>query len=89
MNMNVIINELPVLKSEKIVLSKIEVDHFEALFAIYDNEAVFKYCGIIPKHNKATIKKMIEHFERDFGKKKRVKWGIFTNDELVRIIEAF
>jgi len=89
MNMNIIFNELPVLKSERIVLSKIEVDHLEALFAIYDNEAVFKYCGIIPKHNKETVKKMIGYFERDFGKKTRVKWGIFTNDVLVGIIEAF
>jgi [ribosomal protein S5]-alanine N-acetyltransferase len=89
MNINAIFNELPVLKSEKIVLSKIEADHLESLFAIYDNEAVFEYCGMIPKHNKGTVKKMIGHFERDYGKKTRVKWGIFTNDELVGIIEAF
>lgn len=35
---------------------------------------------------------MIGHFERDYNKKSRVKWGIFTNsesDRLVGIIEAF
>lgn len=35
---------------------------------------------------------MIEHFERDYLNKKRIKWGIFTKKEdkkLVGIIEAF
>lgn len=32
---------------------------------------------------------MISHFERDYYKKTRVKWGIFINEELVGIIEAF
>lgn len=89
MNNDVIFNELPILKTDRLLLKKIEVDHLEELFAIYHNEVVFEYCGIIPKHNKETVKKMIGHFERDFGKKKRVKWGIFTNDVLVGIIEAF
>ncbi|CAM3916561.1 GNAT family N-acetyltransferase [Mesobacillus zeae] len=70
-------------------MKRIEESHLEGVFAIYDNDRVFEYCGIIPKHNKETVKKMIGHFERDYSKKTRVKWGIFSNHELVGIIEVF
>ncbi|WP_132746182.1 GNAT family N-acetyltransferase [Scopulibacillus darangshiensis] len=92
MNVDAIFHEFPVLESEDLILKKIEENHFEGLFAIYDNERIFDHCGIKPKHNKATVKKMIGHFERDYNKKTRVKWGIFTkheSDKLAGIIEAF
>lgn len=85
-------NEFPVLKSDRLTLKRIEEDHIEEIYSIYSNDKVFEYCGIIPKHNKATVKSMIGHFERDFQKKSRVKWGIFYNSEsdtLVGVIEAF
>jgi [ribosomal protein S5]-alanine N-acetyltransferase len=89
MNMNAIFHEFPILLSEKLTLKKIEEKDLDALFAIYDNEKVFEYCGILPKHNKETVRKMIDHFDRDYLKRTRVKWGIFINEELVGIIEAF
>lgn len=89
MNMNAIFHEVPIIYSEKLCLKKIEEKDLDTLFAIYDNEKVFEYCGILPKHNKETVRKMIAHFERDFLKRTRVKWGIFINEELVGIIEAF
>lgn len=67
-----------------------EEHHLPELFSIYDNDAVFQHCGIIPKHNLQTVKKMIGHFERDYTKKSRVKWGIFQKNmphTLVGIIE--
>lgn len=72
-------------------LKKIEDSHVQELFAIYDNDKVFEYCGIIPKHNLQTVQKMIGHFERDYMKKSRIKWGIFEksqSEKLVGIIEA-
>lgn len=89
MNLEVIYSEFPVLKSDRLFLKKIEEQDIEGVFAIYNNERVFVYCGIIPKHNKDTVKKMISHFERDYIKRTRIKWGIFLNDELTGIIEAF
>lgn len=83
--------EFPFLSSENVVLKKIEDVHLQEVFAIYDNEKVFEYCGIIPKHNIQTVGKMIGHFDRDYQKKTRVKWGIFQkshSDKLVGIIEA-
>ncbi|QQZ58526.1 GNAT family N-acetyltransferase [Paenibacillus sonchi] len=92
MNTHHLFSQFPVLVSEHLTLQKIEECHLEEVFGIYNNDTVFEYCGIIPKHNKATVATMIGHFERDFHKKSRLKWGIFANndkDTLVGIIEAF
>lgn len=91
MNIEKVFTEIPLLSSQNIVLKKIEDAHLPEVFAIYDNEKVFEYCGIIPKHNIQTVGKMIDHFDRDYQKKNRVKWGIFQkshSDKLVGIIEA-
>ncbi|GIP25677.1 N-acetyltransferase [Paenibacillus sp. J23TS9] len=92
MNLEAAFRTFPILASDRVILKKIEASHLEDLFEIYNNENVFTYCGIIPKHNKDTVKNMIGHFERDFLKKARIKWGIFTvqePDRLLGIIEAF
>jgi [ribosomal protein S5]-alanine N-acetyltransferase len=92
MNMEVIFEQFPILRSDQLILKKIEEQHLEGVFEIYNNDNVFEYCGIIPKHNKNTVKNMIAHFERDYKKKSRIKWGIFSTDEpnqLLGIMEAF
>ncbi|KEK22833.1 GNAT family N-acetyltransferase [Bacillus gaemokensis] len=91
MNIEIIFGNFPVLESANLVLRKIEEKHLQEVYTIYDNENVFKYCGIIPKHNIQTVSKMIGHFDRDYHKKNRVKWGIFQknqSDKLVGIIES-
>lgn len=72
-----VFTQFPLLHTTSLTLKKIEAPHVEDLFAIYDNNKVFEFCGIIPKHNLQTVQKMIGHFERDFKKKSRIKWGIF------------
>jgi ribosomal-protein-alanine N-acetyltransferase len=91
MNIEAVFEQFPTLKSDDFVLKKIEDHHLDEVFEIYNNDNVFEYCGIIPKHNKDTVKNMIGHFERDYNKRSRVKWGIFANskpDRLLGIIEA-
>lgn len=91
MNIEAVFEQFPILKSDDIVLKKIEAHHLDEVFEIYNNDKVFEYCGIIPKHNKDTVKNMIGHFERDYNKRSRVKWGIFAKNEcdrLLGIIEA-
>ncbi|WP_342544026.1 GNAT family protein [Lysinibacillus sp. FSL K6-4013] len=86
-----VFKQFPTLHSANLQLKKIEDSHIQELFAIYDNDKVFEYCGIIPKHNLQTVQKMIGHFERDYMKKSRIKWGIFEksqSEKLVGIIEA-
>ncbi|WP_461612404.1 GNAT family N-acetyltransferase [Clostridium sp. Marseille-QA1073] len=91
MNIEIAFNEFPVLESENLILKKIESSNIEELYEIYSNEKVFKYCGIIPKKNIKTISNMVTHFERDYNKRDRIKWGVFLKNEsdiLVGIIEA-
>ncbi|WP_256761806.1 GNAT family N-acetyltransferase [Cohnella sp. WQ 127256] len=91
MNIEAVFEQFPILNSDDFVLKKIEDHHLNEVFEIYNNDKVFEYCGIIPKHNKDTVKNMIGHFERDYKKRSRVKWGIFANpkpDQLLGIIEA-
>ncbi|MGG3521270.1 GNAT family protein [Bacillus pseudomycoides] len=91
MNIEMVFGDFPVLESVNLVLRKIEEVHLQELYSIYDNDKVFEYCGIIPKHNLQTVRKMIGHFDRDYHKKSRIKWGIFQknqSDKLVGIIES-
>ncbi|WP_238655513.1 GNAT family N-acetyltransferase [Paenibacillus piscarius] len=91
MNMEAVFDQFPVLSSGELILSKIEERHLDDLFGIYSNDRVFEFCGIIPKHNKVTVKSMIGHYERDYGKRSRIKWGIFAAEDdtrLLGIIEA-
>ncbi|MCP1123954.1 alanine acetyltransferase [Bacillus sp. AFS018417] len=91
MKIEIVFEEFPILESMNLVLKKIEDVHLQDVYAIYNNDKVFEYCGIIPKHNMKTVSKMIQHFERDYIKQSRIKWGIFRKNEsdtLVGIIEA-
>lgn len=91
MKLSHVFEQFPTLETEQLTLNKIEVSNLEEVFGIYSNDQVFEYCGIIPKHNKDTVKNMIGHFERDFNKGLRVKWGIFRKNNpyiLLGIIEA-
>lgn len=81
MNIKAVFVQFPILKSNDYVLKAIEDDHLDEVYEIYNNDKVFEYCGIIPKHNKETVKNMIGHFERDYNKRSRVKWGIFANED--------
>lgn len=91
MNIKTIFDQFPIVESTNLILKKIEEQDLAEVFAIYSNDKVFDYCGIIPKHNIDTVQNMIGHFERDYNKQTRVKWGIFqrnAGDKMVGIIEA-
>lgn len=92
MNADTLFDTFPTLHNDSIELGKIEPAHLDDLHEIYSNDRVFDYCGIIPKQNKDTVKKMIGHFERDYNKKSRVKWGILIPDssrKLAGIAEVY
>ncbi|MBS4172799.1 GNAT family protein [Bacillus sp. FJAT-49736] len=91
MNIQKVFAGFPVLESTNLILKKIEEVHLQELYSIYDNDKVFKYCGMIPRHNLQTVSKMIGHFDKDYDKKRRVKWGIFQKNQsnkLVGILES-
>lgn len=78
-----VFKQFPILHSTTLELKKIEESHLQELFAIYDNDKVFEYCGIIPKHNLQTVQKMIAHFERDYSKKAELN-GVFSKNHKVK-----
>lgn len=91
MKINKLFDKFPFLDSPVLSLKKIEDKDLNEVFSIYNNDKVFEYCGIFPKHNIDTVKNMIGHFQRDFIKKSRIKWAIFPkseSDKMVGIIEA-
>ncbi len=91
MIIEMIFDKFPILESNNLILKQIESKDVQEVFSIYNNDKVFEFCGILPKNNINTVAKMIGHFERDYNKKSRVKWGIYSkieNDKLVGIIEA-
>ncbi|MFC7373442.1 GNAT family N-acetyltransferase [Fictibacillus iocasae] len=89
MNLIALFSKFPLLRSDMLELKNITVDDLDEVFAIYSNERVFTHCGILPKTNKATVQNMIGHFDRDFHKQTRLKWGIYVEGRLTGIIEAF
>ena len=91
MNPGILFGTFRTLSSPTMVLRKIVPDDIEEVFAIYSNDTIFEHCGIIPKKNKEVVLKSIGHFERDFKKKTRIKWGIALNgseNKIIGIIEA-
>jgi len=86
MDSNKLFGQFPVLGSDAIVLRKIVEDDADSLFEIYSNDAVFTFCGIIPKKNIEFVRKMVTHFERDYKKQKRVKWGICQKTDAAKIV---
>lgn len=90
MNIEMIFGKFPILESDNLILKKIEKEDIQEVYAIYSNDKVFEFCGILPKRNIETVGNMIGHFERDYNKKSRIKLGIFSKNEsnkLVGIIE--
>jgi len=81
MKLDKLFSEYPYLEGHTVKLMKIIDEDLDHLFKIYDNDNVFQYCGIIPKHNKKIVGNMISHFERDFNKRSIVKLGIFIQGE--------
>jgi ribosomal-protein-alanine N-acetyltransferase len=91
MNTGILFGSFRTLSSPRMVLRKILPDDIEEVFAIYSNDTIFAHCGIITKKNKEVVLKSIGHFERDFKKKTRIKWGIALNNnenKIIGIIEA-
>ena len=73
MKFEMIFGMFPVLESNNLILKKIEKEDVKEVFAIYNNDKVFEFCGILPKHNIDTVGNMIGHFERDYNTKRRIK----------------
>lgn len=49
MKFEMIFGMFPVLESDNLILKKIQKGVVKEVFAIYNNDKVFEFCGILPK----------------------------------------
>lgn len=76
----------PHLESGELVLRRIEQSDLDDLFAIYANEKLFRYTPGSAKKTRETVRNMIGHFQRDFGKRKTIFLGICLRPDPGRIV---
>jgi len=86
MNTGKLFTNQAVLESDMLILRPVTPEDIEEVFALYSNERIFEFCGILNHKNKATLLKAIGHFERDFRAQTRIKWGIARQADPARIV---
>lgn len=92
MDKDKLFGEFPFVKSNGLILRKIEISDLNDLYEIYSNENLYKFKPGNAKKNIDTVKNIIFHFERDFNKKKTIFLGIYLDDhskKLVGVAEIF
>lgn len=86
MNFDKLFTEYPYLESETLILRKIEHDDIDDFFELCSDEELFKYKPGKAKTNKETVDNMIDHYERDFIKRKTIFLGIYLKNENSKLI---
>lgn len=92
MKVETLFSVYPIIEGDDILLKKIEFTDLDAFFQIHSSDAVYAYIPGKARKNIDTVKNMIDHYERDFNKKKMVFLGIYTKSTeptLVGIVEIF
>lgn len=92
MNNDMLFREFPFLRSERIIMKRIEESDADELYEIYSNENIFRMRPGNVRKNRKTVENMIGHFQRDFNKKKTIFLGIYLNGdspELIGVGEIF
>ena len=79
-------SEYPFLESEELILKKIEHEDLEDFFILYSDDELFKYKPGKAKTNRETVDNIIDHYERDFNKKKTISLGIYLKKENLKLI---
>lgn len=86
MKFDQLFEKYPYLESEEIVLKKIEHSDIEPFFELCSDEVLFKYKPGKAKKNIQSVDNMIDHYERDFNKKKTIFLGIYLKSESMKLI---
>lgn len=92
MQRNKLFSNFPYIEYNDIVLKKIEENNLNDLNDIYSNENLYRYKPGNAKKSIEAVKNIINHFERDFIKKKTIFLGIFYkkySEKLVGVVEIF
>lgn len=81
----------PYLESEDLVLKKIEHEDLKDFYDLMSDEVLFKFKPGKAKKNEKSVDNMIDHYQRDFLKKKMIFLGIYlkSEDKLIGLGEVF
>ncbi len=86
MNVDLLFEKYPYLESEDLVLKKIEHEDIDQFFDLCSDDVLFKYKPGKAKKNIKSVDNMIDHYERDFNKRKIVFLGIYLKAEAMKLI---
>lgn len=92
MEFEMLFKTYPMIKTDDLILKKIEGEDIHEFFEIHSSERLYQYIPGKAKKNIQSVENMIGHYERDFNKKKMIFLGIYTRkpeQKLVGIAEIF
>ena len=86
MKLDLLFEKYPYLESEDLVLKKIEHEDIDQFYALCSDDVLFKYKPGKAKNNIKSVDNMIDHYERDFNKRKMLFLGIYLKSEAMKLI---
>jgi len=92
MKYDILFKEFPFIENNEVILKKIERQDSNNLFEINSNKTIYRFKPGLPRKTISAVENMIEHYERDFRKKKVIFLGIYLKShscKLVGVAEIF
>lgn len=86
MKYDLLFEKYPYLESDELVLKKIEHEDINMLCELCNDEVLYKFKPGSAIKNIKTIDNMIDHYERDFYKRKTIFLGIYLKSEPSKLI---
>lgn len=72
--------KFPTLRTSRLSLTEVQLDHAPAIFEIFSNLEVLKYYGMDPLQELVQAENFVQHFKNIFENKKGIRWAIISND---------
>lgn len=86
MKFDVLYKDYPRLENDKLLIKQIEHDDIDDFYALMSDEELYQYKPGKAKKNKKSVDNMIDHYVRDFTKKKMIFLGIYLKGEKPKLI---
>ena len=68
--------EFPLLKTERLILRRLAPEEEAAVFAIYCNSEVTRFCDVVNLANRSQARAVIQAFQAEFERDSGVRWAI-------------
>lgn len=71
----------PLLKTDRLRLVEVKMEHAPALFANFTDPRVLKYYGSEPMTEIHQAEKLVQHFKSTFKSKRGIRWAILVEND--------